>query len=423
MRAVGYGMVTAGSILWGFNGPISRMALDAGIEPRQLAGWRVLSAAILITGVLILLRRVRFRCSRRALLSMAAFGVFGISMPQWLYYEAISRFDVGLTLVIVYTAPLWVAGIHRVTRGTRQPRQVSAAMALALVGVAIAVLGGGGLGSGSLLGLVLAIATSLAYTTQLVLTDRLDPSLPASSRLAVSMIFGGVFWLLLPAVRDLPTELLQSDVPFGTLDFTVPMMALIAYVVIGGTILPYALLVGGVSRIGPVAAGVTGMIEPIVAITLGWALLGQELSAAPGPRDRAGAGVRAGQRARAQPRARRPLGLRTGQQPVDVVVVVVAVRIDPEAADDRADVDADAAAALELGHRVVAAQRDHAGSLGRLERRQDVVAAAPLLQALERARRPAAPTGRRCSRCRRRAAARCRPWRPPARAATGRPSS
>ena len=47
---------------------------------------------------------------------------------------------------------------------------------------------------------------------------------------------------------------------------------------IGGTILPYALLVGGVSRIGPVAAGVTGMIEPIVAITLGWALLGQELS-------------------------------------------------------------------------------------------------------------------------------------------------
>ena len=146
MRAVGYGMVTAGSILWGLNGPVSRMVLDAGIGPTQLAGWRVLSAAILITGVLILLRRVRFRCSRRALLSMAAFGVFGVSMPQWLYYEAISRFDVGLTLVIVYTAPLWVAGIHRVTRGTRQPRQVSAAMGLAMVGVAIAVLGGGGLG-------------------------------------------------------------------------------------------------------------------------------------------------------------------------------------------------------------------------------------------------------------------------------------
>ena len=278
MRAVGYGMVTAGSVLWGLNGPVSRMALDAGVEPRQLAGWRVLSAALLMTGVLAVLRRAQFRCGRRALVSIAAFGLFGVTLPQWLYYEAISRFDVGLTLVIVYTAPLWVAGIHRVTREQRQPRQVSAAMGLALVGVAIAVLGGGGLGSGSVLGLALAVGTSLAYTAQLMLADRLDTSLPASSRLALSMAFGAVFWLLLPSVRDLPTHLLRSDVPFGQLDVKVPLLLLIGYVVLGGTITPYAFLVGGVSRIGPVAAGVTGMIEPLIAITLGWALLGQSLS-------------------------------------------------------------------------------------------------------------------------------------------------
>lgn len=278
MRAVGYGMVTAGAVLWGFNGPLSRMVLDAGIEPRQLAGWRILAAAILMTGVLVALRRMRFRCSRRALLSIVLFGVVGVALPQWLYYEAISRFDIGLTLVIVYTAPLWVAGIHRVTRGTRQPRQVTAAMALALVGVAIAVLGGGGLSGGSAVGLVLAVSTSIAYTAQLILTDRLDQSLPASSRVALSMIAGGVFWLLLPSVRHLPGGLLSSDVPFGELDFKVPMLLLIAYVVVGGTIGPYALLVGGVTRIGPVAAGVTGMLEPLIAITLGWALLGQSLT-------------------------------------------------------------------------------------------------------------------------------------------------
>ena len=41
------------------------------------------------------------------------------------------------------------------------------------------------------------------------------------------------------------------------------MVVLIAYVVIGGTIAPYGLLVAGINRIGPVAAGVTGMIEPM----------------------------------------------------------------------------------------------------------------------------------------------------------------
>ena len=163
MRAVGYGMVTAGAVLWGLNAPVSRMILDAGVEPRQLAGWRILAAAILMAGTLAMLRRVRFRCSRRALVSIVSFGLFGVALPQWLFYEAISRFDVGLTLVIVYTAPLWVAGIHRVTRGTRQPRGVSLAMGLALVGVSVAVLGGGGLSSGSVLGLALAVATSLAY--------------------------------------------------------------------------------------------------------------------------------------------------------------------------------------------------------------------------------------------------------------------
>ena len=173
MRAVGYGMVTACAVLWGMNGPVSRMILDAGIEPRQLVGWRIMAAAIVMTVVLVVLRRMRWRCSRRAFGSIVLFGLFGV---------------------------------------------------------------------------------------------------------ALSMIIGGVFWLLLPTVRELPTDLLQSDVPFGQLDFTVPMLVLIAYVVIGGTIAPYALLVAGINRIGPVAAGVTGMIEPLVAITLGWALLGQSLT-------------------------------------------------------------------------------------------------------------------------------------------------
>lgn len=277
MRAVGYGMVTAGSVLWGLNGPISRMALDAGIEPRQLAGWRVISAAILLTGCLLVVRKMQFRCSRRALKSIALFGLFGVTLPQWLYYEAIARFDVGLTLVIVYTAPLWVAAFQRVALGTRQPREVLIAMLLALVGVALAV--GGDIEGASAVGFVLAVCTSLAYTLQLLLAERLDSSVPAAPRLALSMMFAAVVWFLVPVVHDVPTDLLRSDVPFGTTGLEVPLLLLIGYVVIGGTILPYAFLVGGVARIGPVAAGVTGMVEPIVAITLGWLLLGQALSA------------------------------------------------------------------------------------------------------------------------------------------------
>ena len=77
MRAVGYGMITAGSLLWALNGPVSRMVLDAGIAPRQLAGWRVISAAIVITACLMLVRKMQFRVSRRALKTIALFGLSG----------------------------------------------------------------------------------------------------------------------------------------------------------------------------------------------------------------------------------------------------------------------------------------------------------------------------------------------------------
>jgi drug/metabolite transporter (DMT)-like permease len=276
MRAVGYGMVTTGSILWGLNGPISRMALDAGVKPEQLAGWRVISAALLLTGCLVLVRKMQWRVSRRALKSVVLFGILGISVPQLLYYEAIARFDVGLTLVIVYTAPLWVAGFQRLAYGTRQPREVLVAMVLALVGVTLAV--GGDIEGASAVGFVLAVCTSLAYTLQLLLAERLDADVPAAPRLALSMIFAAVVWLVVPVVHDVPTDLIRSDVPFGTTGYEVPLLLLIGYVVIGGTILPYACLVGGVARIGPVAAGVTGMVEPIVAIVLSWVLLGQDLT-------------------------------------------------------------------------------------------------------------------------------------------------
>jgi drug/metabolite transporter (DMT)-like permease len=276
MRAVGYGMITAGSLLWALNGPVSRMVLDAGIAPRQLAGWRVISAAVVITVALMVVRKMQFRVSRRALKSIALFGLFGVALPQWLFYEAIARFDVGLTLVIVYTAPLWVAAFQRVAHGTRQPREVLIAMLLALVGVTLAV--GGDVSGASTVGFVLAVLTSLAYTLQLLLAERLDPSVPAAPRLALSMMFASVLWLFVPVVHDIPSGLLRSDVPFGTTGAEVPILLLIGYVVICGTLMPYAFLVGGVARIGPVAAGVTGMVEPIGAIVLSWVLLGQALS-------------------------------------------------------------------------------------------------------------------------------------------------
>ena len=107
-------MVTATSVLWGVNGPVSRLVLDAGVGPTTLAAVRMAGSAALVAAVVVTTRPATLRVGRGALLRLGVFGLVGIALAQWAYFEAISRFDVGLALVIIYTAPLWVAAYQRI---------------------------------------------------------------------------------------------------------------------------------------------------------------------------------------------------------------------------------------------------------------------------------------------------------------------
>ncbi|MFM7552497.1 MAG: EamA family transporter, partial [Actinomycetota bacterium] len=61
-------------------------------------------------------------------------------------------------------------------------------------------------------------------------------------------------------------------------DASVPLWFAVAWVIVLGTVVPYLLFIIGATRIGPGAASVVGMAEPIVASFVAWILLGQVLS-------------------------------------------------------------------------------------------------------------------------------------------------
>ncbi len=277
-RPAGYAMAVSCAVLWGLNGPLARIVIDAGLGATVLAGIRVTGAAlVLVTGV-ILVRRQSLRLTRRDLGLLAVFGLVGVALAQWFYFEAISRFNVGLAVVIIYTAPLWVAVFERVVRGIAIGSRVLAAMLVAIGGIALAVLGGGGISGGSTAGLVWSLLGSLAYCGQLLLAARLPRSVPATARVGVAMVFAALFWTLIEPVWRYPWDTFDDPVGLGNLSVTLPLGTILAVMVIGGTIAPYALMVTAVGRIGPTAAGVTGMIEPMVAAVLGWWMLGQSLT-------------------------------------------------------------------------------------------------------------------------------------------------
>jgi drug/metabolite transporter (DMT)-like permease len=61
---------------------------------------------------------------------------------------------------------------------------------------------------------------------------------------------------------------------------TLPVWALLAGVVLVGTIAPFLLLVGALRHIPATRAGVTAMFEPVAGALVAWAWLGESLTTA-----------------------------------------------------------------------------------------------------------------------------------------------
>lgn len=271
-------MVIVASLFLSTSGLVTKLVFDAGaIAPKTLAAIRVYGAALVLSPIVV---RARPRLDRRGWLKVAAFGVFGISVPQWIYFEAISRIPVPIALIIIYTAPVIVTVFERVVHQRRLAVAVYVAIAVAVGGVILAVSGGaGGTGALPVVGVVLAVITAFAYAAQIAVVAMQPKELAPIVRTGVGMMAGSLFWILLAPPWSLPFGSIGRGIDIGTrLTGTAPLGLLVLGIVVFGTVVPYVMLVAGTPRIGLSASSVTGMIEPVCSSILFWVLLGQNLS-------------------------------------------------------------------------------------------------------------------------------------------------
>jgi drug/metabolite transporter (DMT)-like permease len=61
--------------------------------------------------------------------------------------------------------------------------------------------------------------------------------------------------------------------------FVIPVWAGVAWVVVLGTLVPYALYLAALRHVPPTTAGIVGMSEPVAGAAVAWVWLGQALSA------------------------------------------------------------------------------------------------------------------------------------------------
>jgi len=274
---LGYLMVAGSATFAAANGVFARLVIDAGVDPRALSATRIYGAAIVLVFFLLpYLGRIR----RGHLLPLAAFGVIGLVLGQGAYFQAISHADVALVLVIVFTAPIFVAIYERLRLGEELPLYAWGAMAVAIGGVALAILSGSGVGAISLAGFLFAVVAMGTYATSVVIAARLPTELPPLARTGACMVFAVIAWAVVVPPWTLPFDALGETTTFdGRFGFALPVWAAVAVVILVGSIAVYVTWVGGTSIVGAGASSMVGMAEPVVAAVLAWGLLGQSLSA------------------------------------------------------------------------------------------------------------------------------------------------
>ncbi|MHC3491304.1 EamA family transporter [Pectobacterium brasiliense] len=219
---------------------------------------------VLPAGLLLLLFTRRFP-ARRDWWRVLVLSALNIGVFQALLFVAAYRLPGGLAAVLGAIQPLLVMVLVWAV-DHRAPRL--ATLWSAIVGVAgMAILLLSPQTTFEPVGIAAALLGAVCMATGVWLTRRWQLDLPVLPLTGWQLFLGG---LMLAPVAWL------ADAPLPAL--TLPQWAAYSYLCLAGAVLAYGLWFRGVSRLPTVAVASLGLLSPLTAVVLGWALLSQSMT-------------------------------------------------------------------------------------------------------------------------------------------------
>jgi drug/metabolite transporter (DMT)-like permease len=258
--------------VWGSTYLGIKLAIDT-IPPFLMGFLRFVPAGLLLAGAIAIRhRRSRHRPSRRELVDTAIVGTAlllgGMGLVAWAEQSVPS----GIAALLIALMPMWLAIFSRVLFGERLPALATAGIGLGLVGVAILAWPVGGVGDLDPAGVLALLVSPIFWSLgSLYAARRAVLPGPALFASGLEMIAGGLA-LLVAAV--LTGELGAFDVKAVSPE----SWAGLAYLLLVGSLVGYTtyawlLSVAPLPRVATYA-----YVNPIVAVVLGWALVGEPMS-------------------------------------------------------------------------------------------------------------------------------------------------
>jgi drug/metabolite transporter (DMT)-like permease len=275
----GYAMVALAATLFAINGTVSKVILASGIDSQQLTEVRCAGALLGLMLIALSIRPAALPLRRDELPLIVTLGVGGLALVQWSYFFAIHRIAIGIALVVQFVGPILVALWARFVYHEHVRARIWVALALAIVGLVLMVEVWQ-THRPNAAGLTAAAIAAVTYAAYILLAERGVRRRDPISLSAWGFFFATLFWSVLAPWWSFPGGRVGSDASLlGNLaSHHVPVWALMLWMVVLGTIVPFALVVAALRRISATRAGITAMLEPVVAIAIAWLWLGESLN-------------------------------------------------------------------------------------------------------------------------------------------------
>jgi drug/metabolite transporter (DMT)-like permease len=252
------------AVIWGVNFVVVKYATQV-FNPVAFTGLRVGTAALFL--VLVAVARGRFSLPRRDVIGLLMAGVIGLY--QLFFVHGVARTRAGNAALIVAAAPAFIALFARLRGLERVKRMTLVGIALSVLGVGLVIAGSARPSNGqttTLLGSVLVFLGVLCWSVYTIMLQPYTKRIDVFRLSAITMV-GGAVPLLLASTPAL------VDTDWGAVGQSGWWALFYSSVISMGV--AYFFWYRGLRVLGPTRTAVYANLQPIIALAVAWAFLGE----------------------------------------------------------------------------------------------------------------------------------------------------
>jgi drug/metabolite transporter (DMT)-like permease len=260
------------SAVFGTSGAFAKPLLEAGWSPAAAVTARMAGAALVLLIPVLVVLRGRWRTVAANWKPILLFGVFGVAICQFAYFQAVERLSVGVALLLEYLAPVLIVLLLWVRTGRRPRRYTIVGTLAALVGLVL-VLNLTGEQAVDPIGVLWGLGAEVGLVVYFFVTAKANDTLPPLVLATGGLWVGALLMLLLAA-----TGLLPMETHFGAVQLVgtgVPWWGPLGALVLLATVLAYVAGIIAARALGSKVAAFISLTEVLFAVLWAWLLLGE----------------------------------------------------------------------------------------------------------------------------------------------------